>query len=345
MYIHVGPRSSGACARSGLGDPAPPRRPLKDADVPVSSTSAATTGIARRVRDAIVRMSRTSDPTLQNTAQRVVDGDVTLRFVGDLKPVANPEAVLLASGVPAAEIATVLQNNALVEIPGSDPALVPKKGTVRAFQRNGVIYIPTGSSEPNLSTDIIHETNHAMNPIRANAAVDRGGFLWESFAAEARASYVADYRGETGVSSTADIHFGWRNLSSTRASRRRDPEVDQLAGVERGGRGARAVVDAGWQSGQPQVRRAAAALLAIRPRAVGTIPSLVDLDEVSAAGERLGLRGATVEAQTLAGGNELGLRIGEAIGAQPRQAGHRRALRRCASGPADESRGGPRARA
>jgi hypothetical protein len=205
VILHMPRRRACGCARPGLGDPVPPRRPLKDDDVPVSSTTAATTGIARRVRDAIVKMSRTSDATLQNTAQRVVDGDVTLRFVGDLKPVAHPEAVLQASGVSAGAIVTALQTNTLMEIPGSDPALVPKTGTVRAFQRNGVIYIPTTSSEPNLSTDIIHEVNHWMNPIRANAATDRAGFLWESFTAEARASYVADYRAETGISSTANI--------------------------------------------------------------------------------------------------------------------------------------------
>jgi hypothetical protein len=205
MYIHVGPRSSCEWARTGFGQPVPPRRPLKDSDVPVSSTTDATKGIARRVREAIVKMSRSHDATLQNTAQRVVDGTVTLRFVGDLKPVANPEAVLQASGMSPADITTALQSNTLMEIPGSDPALVPKKGTVRAFQRNPVIYIPTNSSEPNLSTDIIHEVNHAMNPIRASAATDRAAFLLESVTAEARASYVADFRGVTGVSNKANI--------------------------------------------------------------------------------------------------------------------------------------------
>ena len=205
VILHMPPRCSCECAPPGFGDPAPPRRPLKDNEIPVSPATDATKAIARRVRGAVVTMSRSSDATLQNTAQRVVDGTVTLRFVGDLKAVANPDAVLLASGVLAAEIATVLQSNTLMEIPGSDPALVPKTGTVRAFQRNGVVYIPTDSSEPNLSTDIIHEVNHAVNPIRANAATDRAAFLWESFTAEARASYVADYRGQKGDSSRAAI--------------------------------------------------------------------------------------------------------------------------------------------
>ena len=200
MYIDVRPQAAWH-SRSGFGGPAPPRQRLKDDDVPVSSTTDATKGIARRVRNAIVKMSRSSDPTLQNTAQRVVDGSVTLRFVGDLKPVANPDAVLRASGMSAADIATTLQTNTLMEIPGSGPALVPKKGSVSAFERNGVIYIPTDSSEPKLSTDIIHEVNHVMNPIRASAAADRAAFLWESFAAEARASYVADFRGVTGDAS------------------------------------------------------------------------------------------------------------------------------------------------
>ena len=204
MYIDVRPEAAWH-PRPGFGDPVPPRRPLKDGDVPVASTTNATKGIARRVRDAIVKMSRSSDATLQNTAQRVVEGTVTLRFVGDLKPVANPDAVLLASGMSAADVATELQRSTLMEIPGSHPALVPKKGTVRAFERNGVVYIPTDASEPNLSTDIIHEVNHVMNPIRANAATDRAAFLWESFTAEARASYVADYRGVTGLSSKANI--------------------------------------------------------------------------------------------------------------------------------------------
>jgi hypothetical protein len=196
MYIHD---------RLGVGDPIPPRRPLKDDDVPVSSATKATKGIARRVRDAIVRMSRSSEATLQNTAQRVVDGSVTLRFVGDLKAVATPEAVLLASGMSAADVATELQRNTLVEIPGGDPALVPKKGTVRAFERKGVVYIPTDRDEPDLSTDIVHEVNHAMNPIRASAATDRAAFLWESVTAEARAAYVADFRGITALSNNAGI--------------------------------------------------------------------------------------------------------------------------------------------
>ncbi len=200
MYIHVHPTGARP-ARSGVGDPAPPRRPLKDSDVPVSSATDGTKGIARRVRNAVATMSRRSDATLQNTAQRIVDGTVTLRFVGDLKPVANPDAVLRASGMSAADVTTALQTNTLLEIPGSDPALVPKTGTIRAFERKGVVYIPTSSNEPNLSTDIIHEVNHVMNPIRASAVTDRAAFLWESFAAEARASYVADFREVKGDAS------------------------------------------------------------------------------------------------------------------------------------------------
>ncbi len=200
MYIDVRPPGAWR-SRSGFGDPVPARRPVKDSDVPVSSATDGTKGIARRVRTAVAAMSRSSDATLQNTAQRVIDGTVTLRFVGDLKPVANPAAVLLASGMSAADVAAALQTNTLTEIPGSGPALVPKKGTVRAFERNGVIYLPSNSGEPNLSTDIIHEVNHVMNPIRANAATDRAAFLWETFTAEARAAYVADFRGVTGDAS------------------------------------------------------------------------------------------------------------------------------------------------
>ena len=253
MYIDVRPEAAWH-PRPGFGDPVPPRRPLKDSDVPVSSTTNATKGIARRVRDAIVKMSRSSDATLQNTAQRVVDGTVTLRFVGDLKPVANPDAVLLASGMSAADVATELQRNTLMEIPGSHPALVPKKGTVRAFERNGVVYIPTDSSEPNLSTDIIHEVNHVMNPIRASAATDRAAFLWESFTAEARASYVADYRGGDGPIEQGQHPAAAGEGPRACATAGGDTPVDDVAGMECGVRGARVDVDTGWQSRQSQVR-------------------------------------------------------------------------------------------
>ena len=130
----------------------------------------------------------------------------TLRFVGDLKPVANPDAVLLASGMSAAEIATeVWRRTCCWRFLAATRRSCRRRAPIRAFERNGVVYIPTDSSEPNLSTDIIHEVNHVMNPIRANAATDRAAFLWESFTAEARASYVADYRGMTGQSSNATI--------------------------------------------------------------------------------------------------------------------------------------------
>jgi hypothetical protein len=159
LILHMPPRCSCAGRAWGFGEPPIPRRPIKEDDVPVASTTAATKGIARRVRNAVAKMSRSYDATLQNTAQRVVDGDVRLRFVGDLKRVAKPEDVLASWGMSPGAIASQLHTHDVIDIPGSAPALVPKEGSIRAFQRNGVVYIPTDSSEPKLSTDIIHASS------------------------------------------------------------------------------------------------------------------------------------------------------------------------------------------
>jgi hypothetical protein len=195
----VRPCSCG-CGASALGEPVVERRTVKDADVPVTSATKATKGVARRVRNAVVKMSWSFDPVLQNTAQRIVNGDVTIRFVGDLQPVTAPEAVMTAAGVPAAQITDLLKNNTLVDIPRSDPALVPKRGTFRAFERNGVIYIPTDADDAQLLLDIVHEVNHALNPVTIDATRDPAGYLWEKFKAEVRAAYVANFRDVKGDS-------------------------------------------------------------------------------------------------------------------------------------------------
>ena len=200
MYIHVPVHPQCGCPASTLGEPTVQRRKIKNDDVPVSSTTPSTKAIVRRVKEAVVKMSRSSDVTLKNTALRIVDGDVLIRFIGDLLPVADPKAVLANAGVPAAEVETLLQTNNLVDIPGGDPALVPKKGSYRAFERKGTIYIPTEIDDANLYLDIIHEVNHALNPVTINPKNDPGAYLWEEFKAEVRASYVANFRDVRGVS-------------------------------------------------------------------------------------------------------------------------------------------------
>jgi hypothetical protein len=205
MYIHVSTHPRCGCAASTLGEPTVQRKKIKNDDVPVTSTSKATKGIVRRVKEAVVKMSRSSDVTLKNTAQRIVDGDVPIRFIGDLQPVADPKAVLAKAGVPAAQIETLLHTNNLVDIPGSDPALVPKKGSYRAFERKGTIYIPTEIDDANLYLDIIHEVNHALNPVTIDPNKDPGAYLWEEFKAEVRASYVANFRDVRGQSNRGNV--------------------------------------------------------------------------------------------------------------------------------------------
>jgi hypothetical protein len=186
------------CGLHGLGEDT--RLKVKEKDVPVEAATNATKGISRRVRAAVSRLSYSSVPILQNTARRIVDGDVKLRFIGDLQPVANPTAVLQAMGIANARIPSTLQIYNVLDIPGSDPVLIPKQGNPRAFERNRVVYIPSHSVEPKLSIDIVHETNHAMNPILADPTRDPDGFLFESFIGEVRAALVADYREVAGQS-------------------------------------------------------------------------------------------------------------------------------------------------
>jgi hypothetical protein len=193
------------CAAPTLGGAAVERPKIKNDDVPVTSTTKATKGIVRRVREAVVKMSRSSDVTLQNTAQRIVDGDVPIRFIGDLQLVADPKAVLANARVPPAQIETLLKTNNLVEIPGSEPALVPKNGSYRAFERKGVIYIPTEIDDASLYLDIIHEVNHALNPVTIAPGTDPGAYLWEEFKAEVRASYVANFRNIRGQSNRGNV--------------------------------------------------------------------------------------------------------------------------------------------
>jgi hypothetical protein len=181
------------------------RQKIKSDDVKITSASTATRGILRRVKEAVVKMSRSLDATLKNTAQRIVDGDVPVRFVGDLPLVANAKKVLTDAGVPAAQADTLLMTNNLVEIPGSDPALVPKKGSYRAFERKGTIYIPTETDDASLYLDIVHEVNHALNPVAIDARADAKGHLWELFKAEVRASYVANFRDVRGQSNRANV--------------------------------------------------------------------------------------------------------------------------------------------
>ena len=223
MYIHIQSEPSGErrrhpsrlvahvaerCPCDGgawrLGESPVTRRPVKDKDVPIVGTTV-TNAIARRVRTAIANMSRSYEAVPQNTAQRVVDGDVSIRFIDDLKPVAAPQSVLQASGMSPADIATALQTQRLVDIPGSDPVLMPIAGSMRAFEQNGVVYIPKDSSDPDLSIDLMHEVNHAMNLVTVDRSKDPKGFLWEKFKGEVRASYAADYRNEQGQSDRGNI--------------------------------------------------------------------------------------------------------------------------------------------
>lgn len=187
------------CGRlHGLGEDL--RLKVKEKDVPIEPETNATKGISRRVRAAVSRLSYSSVPILQNTARRIVGGDVRIRFIGDLRPVADPAAALKAMGIPDANAASTLATFNVMAIPGSYPALIPKAARPRAFQRNGIVYIPTDSVEPKLSIDIVHETNHALNPIRADPNRDPDGYLFESFIGEVRASLVADYREVSGRS-------------------------------------------------------------------------------------------------------------------------------------------------
>jgi hypothetical protein len=205
MYIYVSNQPRCGCAPSTLGEPTVVLEKIKNDDVKITSSSAATRGILRRVKEAVVKMSRSSDATLKNTAQRIVDRDVPVRFIGDLQLVANAKKVLTDAGVPAGQADTLLMSNNLVDIPGSDPALVPKKGSYRAFERKGTIYIPSEIDDASLYLDIIHEVNHALNPVTIDARTNPRGYLWEVFKAEVRASYVANFRDVRGQSNRANV--------------------------------------------------------------------------------------------------------------------------------------------
>jgi len=186
----------------GLEEPAPQRGKIKAADVPVQAASPATERIAKTVRTAVAKMSRSYDATEQNTAQRIIDGDVAIRFVTSVE---NPDSILKAQGMSEADIMSKLKTNVLWNMPGRGLVLVPKSSIPRASEDNGVVYIPTGSSEPNLTIDLIHEINHAMNPIFIKEQDNPRAYLWEKFNGEARAKYVADCRNVKGLSNKSNI--------------------------------------------------------------------------------------------------------------------------------------------
>ena len=186
----------------GLEGSTPPRRIVKADDVPVKEASPTSKRIAKAIRTAVANMSRSYDVTEQNTAQRIIDSDVTIRFV---TREANPETLLKAQGMSEAAIKSTLKISVLWNMPGRGLQLTPKRNIPRASEDNGIIYVPIDSSEPNLTTDIIHEVNHAMNPILVKEQDDPAKYLWEKFDQEARAKYVADCRNVKGLSDKSNI--------------------------------------------------------------------------------------------------------------------------------------------
>jgi hypothetical protein len=175
----------------GLEGSSPQRRIVKADDVPVKEASPTSKRIAKAIRTAVANMSRSHDVTEQNTAQRIFDSDVTIRFV---TREANPETLLKAQGMSEADIKSKLKTSVLWNMPGHGLELIPKRNIPRASEDNGIIYVPTDSSEPYLTTDLIHEVNHAMNPGLIKERDNPREYLWEKFNQEARAKYIADLR-------------------------------------------------------------------------------------------------------------------------------------------------------
>ena len=218
MYIHVRPTSRDRaltrtvhhlrrCPCDGgswqLGQPPAGRQPLKEKDVPITGTGS-TAAIAKRARIAVMNLSRSYEPILYNTARRLANGDVPLRFLEEVRP-KDARDLLLKEGKSDAEIKALLKTHRLVKADGFGTQPIPKGA--RAFEQNGAIYVPADADVADLELDLPHEVNHAMNPIAVDRLVDPGRWVWEKFKGEVRAAYAVNYRAVEGLSNKGAMSY------------------------------------------------------------------------------------------------------------------------------------------
>jgi hypothetical protein len=139
---------------------------------------------AGKIQDAVAQLAGSELEIDRNTANHILEGDVTAYYTEDLQQPANVNAEVTAAGLNPTAFTVYL------EPPDNTKKLFVQLNAI-AFTNmdSSKIFCLRSNSLPTWKTLLVHETNHALN---ADAA--HPGASFERYKGEFRAYWVAEYR-------------------------------------------------------------------------------------------------------------------------------------------------------